>query len=89
MNAISLWFLLGCAWHQYICCFFYERRVGKRLGSNILIADAQHTMSDIWITIAVMGGLIGVWSGVQWLDLVLAFPVALLVDSEWLGGAVG
>ncbi len=63
---------------------FYERHVGQRVGSPILIADAQHTMSDVWVTITVMAGLIGVWQGIQWLDIVLAFPVALLVFwSGW------
>lgn len=61
---------------------FYERRVGLRIGSSILIADAKHTMSDIWVTILVIAGLIGVWQGIQWLDIVLAFPVALLVFSS-------
>ncbi len=65
---------------------FYERGVGKRVGSPILIADAKHTMSDVWVTISVIGGLIGVWLGYQWLDLVLAFPVALLVF--WSGWSV-
>lgn len=49
---------------------FYERRVGRRVKSNILIADATHTMSDIWVTITVIAGLIGVWLGYQWLDIV-------------------
>lgn len=70
---------------------FYERKVGQRNGSAILIADAQHTMSDVWVTIMVMGGLIGVWQGEVWnlpqlqsLDVLLAFPVALLVfKSGW------
>ncbi|MBE9257317.1 cation diffusion facilitator family transporter [Dolichospermum sp. LEGE 00246] len=65
---------------------FYERNVGKRVGSSILIADATHTMSDVWVTISVIGGLIGVWLGYQWLDVVLAFPVALLVF--WSGWSV-
>ncbi|MBS9382782.1 MAG: cation transporter [Dolichospermum sp. BR01] len=65
---------------------FYERNVGKRVGSSILIADATHTMSDIWVTISVIGGLIGVWLGYQWLDVALAFPVALLVF--WSGWSV-
>jgi cation diffusion facilitator family transporter len=65
---------------------FYERSVGKRVGSQILIADATHTMSDVWVTISVIGGLIGVWLGYQWLDIVLAFPVALLVF--WSGWSV-
>ncbi len=70
---------------------FYERRVGKRLGSAILVADAQHTMSDVWVTIMVIAGLIGVWQGQVWnipqlqsLDVFLSFPVALLVfHSGW------
>jgi len=65
---------------------FYERNVGKRVGSSILIADATHTMSDVWVTISVIGGLIGVWLGYQWLDVALAFPVALLVF--WSGWSV-
>ncbi len=64
---------------------FYERRIGVQLGSKILIADAHHTMSDIWITLTVMAGLIGVEWGYQWLDVVLAFPVAVLVfRSGWM-----
>ena len=65
---------------------FYERSVGRRVGSSILIADATHTMSDIWVTISVIGGLIGVLLGYQWMDLLLAFPVALLVF--WSGWSV-
>jgi cation diffusion facilitator family transporter len=58
----------------------YERRVGQRLDSPILIADSHHTMGDIWITVTVLVGLIGIWVwNIQWFDLVLAFPVALLV----------
>jgi cation diffusion facilitator family transporter len=66
---------------------FYERNVGRRVGSSILIADATHTMSDVWVTISVLGGLIGIWwLNFQWLDVVLAFPVALLVF--WSGWSV-
>ena len=70
---------------------FYERNVGRKVNSPILIADAKHTMSDIWVTIIVIAGLIGVWQAenlnlpqLQWLDLALSFPVALLVFySGW------
>ena len=62
---------------------FYERRVGQRINSPILIADAHHTMSDVWVTIAVLAGLLGVWIlGYPWLDVVLAFPVAVMVFSS-------
>ncbi len=70
---------------------FYERRVGLRLDSPLLIADAKHTMSDVWVTIVVLAGMIGLWQSrvwdlpqLLWLDIVLAFPVALLVfRSGW------
>jgi cation diffusion facilitator family transporter len=69
----------------------YEGRIGKKLGSAILIADAKHTTSDVWVTIVVLGGLAGVWLGktfnlpqLEWLDIILAFPVAILVfRSGW------
>lgn len=83
MSAPALWLILVVLGIN-IFVAFYERHMGKYLGSRILIADAQHTMSDIWITITVIAGLIGVWSGWQWLDVALAFPVALLVfHSGW------
>ena len=63
----------------------YERREGKRLNSNLLIADAHHTLSDIWVTMAVLIGLAGIWLlNWQWLDIALAFPVAaLVISSGW------
>ena len=88
--APELWLLL-IVLGVNIFVTYYERGVGKRVGSPILIADAQHTMSDVWVTITVLLGLIGVWQArvlnlpqLQWLDVLLAFPVALLVFwSGW------
>ncbi|BAY08441.1 cation diffusion facilitator family transporter [Calothrix sp. NIES-2098] len=85
ISAPELWLLL-IVLGVNIFVTFYERSVGKRVGSPILIADATHTMSDVWVTITVIGGLVGVWLGYQWLDVVLAFPVALLVF--WSGWSV-
>lgn len=64
---------------------YYEHRMGQRLHSPILLADAQHTLGDVWTTVGVLIGLVGVWLGWQWLDGLMAFPVALLVcRSGWL-----
>ncbi len=83
MGPTALWIMLLVLGIN-IGVAFYERRVGLALNSKILIADARHTMSDIWVTIVVMAGLIGIWQGIQWLDVALAFPVALLVfRSGW------
>ena len=86
VSAPELWLLL-LVLGVNIFVTFYERSEGKRVGSPILIADATHTMSDVWVTIAVLGGLIGIWwLNIQWLDVFLAFPVALLVF--WSGWSV-
>lgn len=85
VSATELWILLVVLGVN-IFVAFYERSVGQRVGSQILIADAKHTMSDVWVTITVLGGLVGIWIwNIQWLDIVLAFPVALLVFwSGWI-----
>lgn len=83
LSTIVLWIMLAVLGVN-IFVAFYERRVGLHLGSKILIADAHHTMSDVWITITVIGGLVGVWLGWQWLDIAMAFPVSILVfKSGW------
>ncbi|PPS46002.1 cation diffusion facilitator family transporter [Chroococcidiopsis sp. TS-821] len=90
ISSSELWLLLIVLGIN-IFVAFYERTVGRRVGSPILIADAKHTMSDVWVTITVMAGLVGIWQGnilnlpqLQWLDVILAFPVALLVfKSGW------
>lgn len=79
LSAAELWLLL-LVLGVNIFVTVYERREGVRLGSRILVADAYHTLSDVWVTIAVLAGLVGIWVfNWQWLDLVLAFPVALMV----------
>jgi cation diffusion facilitator family transporter len=86
----ELWLLL-IVLEINIFVAFYERRVGKQINSSILIADAKHTMSDIWVTLLVIAGLVGIWQAttwnlpqLQWLDVILAFPVAILVfRSGW------
>jgi cation diffusion facilitator family transporter len=90
ISAVSLWLMLVVLGIN-IFVTYYERHVGEKIGSNILIADAHHTMSDIWVTITVLLGLIGIWIGnlnniawLKWLDVILAFPVAILVfRSGW------
>ncbi|MEY2979191.1 MAG: cation diffusion facilitator family transporter [Prochlorotrichaceae cyanobacterium] len=84
LEALDLWIMI-LVLGVNIFVAFYERSVGRRIGSPILVADAYHTMSDIWITLAVILGLMGVWLlGYQWIDLILTLPVALLVLwSSW------
>ena len=60
----------------------YESRAGRRLRSEVLGADAKHTKSDVWTTLAVLVALVGVWLGFPVLD-----PIAGLVVSGFIGYA--
>ncbi|MFI5234247.1 MAG: cation diffusion facilitator family transporter [Gemmatimonadales bacterium] len=71
--------LLGVTLLVNLWVAWFERRAGQRLKSEILLADAAHTRSDIWITLAVIGGLLLARAGYTWADPVLALIVAILI----------
>ncbi len=53
----------------------YESRAGKRLGSEVLLADAMHTRSDVLTSLTVIAALIGSRLGYPLLDPAAAFVV--------------
>lgn len=55
---------------------FYERIIGRRLGSEILKADAAHTASDAWVSLGVIGSLAAVRLGYPAADPIIALVVA-------------
>jgi cation diffusion facilitator family transporter len=62
----------------------WERRAAARLSSSILLADARHTGSDVFVTLSVIVGLIAVGLGLTWADVVLALVVAAVIAwSAW------
>jgi cation diffusion facilitator family transporter len=54
-------------------------RTAKDTYSAALEADALHFSSDLWASLAVLVGLIGVWHGLPWADALAALAVAVLV----------
>ena len=54
----------------------WQRRWAKRLQSNILLADANHTLSDVLITLSVIAGWQLSALGWIWIDQVCAVAVA-------------
>ena len=54
----------------------YEARAGRRLRSEVLIADAHHTRSDVFTSLAVIAALGGVWLGWPLLDPLVAIAIA-------------
>ncbi len=61
----------------------YERACGKRYHSEILMADASHTLSDAFVSLGVIAGLILVKMGFPAADPVMALVVtaAILVTA--------
>jgi cation diffusion facilitator family transporter len=56
-----------------------ERRYGEQLNSSLLLADARHTLSDVFVTGAVLLSMLGVWLGFPRADGVVALVVMLFV----------
>jgi cation diffusion facilitator family transporter len=65
-----------------VCVVIYESRAGHRLHSEVLLADARHTRSDVMTSIAVLGALLGVWWGYPILD-----PIAAVIVAGFIGHA--
>lgn len=64
----------------------WERRMGRKLRSELLIADASHTGSDILVSIGVLAGLVAVRLGWPLADPLLALLVAAAI--LWTAGQV-
>jgi|YNPBryantNP2012_1023418.scaffolds.fasta_scaffold00110_20 cation diffusion facilitator family transporter len=63
----------------HLTVVWYELNAGRRLQSDVLVADALHTRADIFVSLSVMGGLIAVRLGYPLADPILALVVALLI----------
>ena len=62
----------------------WERRAGKRLGSEVLIADANHTLSDVLVSVGVIVSLVVVRLGWEQADGIVALIVAaVILRTAW------
>ncbi len=77
----SIWglTLMGVVLLANIVLALWERRWAMRLKSDILIADASHTFSDVMTTLVVIIGWQLSSRGYVWLDTLCALGVACLV----------
>jgi cation diffusion facilitator family transporter len=60
----------------------YESRAAKRLGSELLLADALQTRGDVWTSLTVIAALAGARLGLPILD-----PLAALLVAAFIGRA--
>lgn len=59
--------------------FIYERKKSKVLKSDILAADAQHTRSDILVSISVIFTLLAIRAGFPMIDTIVSMGIALFI----------
>ena len=74
--------VMGATFAVNLAVVFYERRAAARLQSEVLLADAYHTLSDLLTSATVMAALVGVQYGYSWLD-----PAAAVVVAAFIGYA--
>jgi cation diffusion facilitator family transporter len=71
--------LMGVVLVSNIALAWWENIQARRLGSDLLLADASHTFSDVLTTVVVIVGWQLSSAGYVWLDTLCAFGVACLV----------
>ncbi len=78
---INLWSFAALIFSIGVHLFtvFYERRRGRELKSEFLLADAGHTSADIYLSLTVIAGLILVRVGYPIVDALLALGIAGLI----------
>lgn len=59
----------------------YTARVGRRVGSRLIEANAWHHRSDALSSLVVIGGFAGTAAGFAWFDAVAAIIVAVMVGT--------
>ncbi|MDN7024748.1 cation transporter [Methanoculleus sp. FWC-SCC1] len=57
----------------------YERRKGDEYASEILLADAAHTRSDVYVSLSVLAGFLAVRLGYPLADPIIAFAIGALI----------
>ena len=68
---------LGIAGNQAVA--WYKRRIGKRIGSLTLIADARHSWLDAISSLGALTGLALVAAGYRWGDPVAGFAITAFI----------
>lgn len=62
----------------------YERRRGHALRSDILLADASHTASDLFVSLSVIASLAASALGYPWADVVVALIIVFVIARTGL-----
>ncbi|MCA9803367.1 MAG: cation transporter [Cyanobacteria bacterium HKST-UBA02] len=63
----------------------YEKSKAETLGSNLLAADAQHTMSDVYASLGVIAALLAAQMKINVIDLVASVVIVIAIFKAGYG----
>jgi cation diffusion facilitator family transporter len=85
LGAVAAASLLGFFGNELVAVF--RTRVGRRIGSEALVADGRHARADAWTSLAVLAGALGVWAGYPTADAIAGLLVtAAILGTVWESG---
>jgi cation diffusion facilitator family transporter len=62
-----------------IFVMIYEKRKGKQLGSEFLVADARHTQSDVLVSLTVIASLFFTKMGYRYADIIVGIIITFFI----------
>jgi cation diffusion facilitator family transporter len=82
-DLISAWTGIFCAIIMFLV-YTYNRNLGRKIQSQGLMAAAKDNLSDAWVSIGTVIGIIGAQFSLPWLDPLTAVIVGLLIcKTAW------
>lgn len=82
-DLISAWTGIGCAIVMY-CVYRYNKRLASQINSQAVMAAAKDNLSDAWVSIGTVVGIIGAQFQLPWLDPLTAIVVGFLIcKTAW------
>jgi cation diffusion facilitator family transporter len=63
----------------------YKSRIGRKIGSQALIADAMHSYTDVFSSLVVVAAISGSMLGMPWLDSIGVLLISLIIFRLGIG----
>jgi len=57
---------------------WYEISTGKKRGHPSIVADGKETLSDSFVELTVLGGIVGIAMGLPYLDYIIGIAVSVI-----------
>lgn len=82
-DIIAAWTGIFCAAVMYLV-YRYNKRLALKIKSQAVMAAAKDNISDAWVSIGIVVGIIGSQFGLPWLDPLTAVAVGILIcKTAW------